>query len=155
MPAFYRDYGVPDTVNGRFDLIVVHLAIVMGCLAQNADSRDLGQELFDRFCKDMDHNLREMGIGDLAVPKEMNRIGEAYYGRSQAYAAALAAEREEALAEALSRNVYGHDGAPPPGARRLALYVRRAVAALSEVDRVALADGAVRFPDPATVPVEA
>ena len=94
MPCFYHDYAVADTVNGRFDLIVLHLALVLDRLAGEPALRDLGQGLFDRFCRDMDDNLREMGIGDLKVPKEMRRMGEAFYGRAQAYRAALAAADE-------------------------------------------------------------
>lgn len=62
----------------------------------------MGQVLFDRFCQDMDHNLREMGIGDLSVPKEMQRMGEAFYGRTQAYRAALAAQGEKPLIEVVA-----------------------------------------------------
>src|SRR5512141_2902535 len=99
LPGFYRDYAVPDTVEGRFELIVLHLALTLDRLAQDPVLRTLGQGVFDRFCQDMDHNLREMGIGDLAVPKEMQRMGEAYYGRAQAYQAALAAEEGQALVQ--------------------------------------------------------
>ena len=100
LPCFYRDYAVADTVNGRFDLIVLHLALVLDRLAQDPALRSLGQGVFDQFCQDMDHNLREMGIGDLKVPKEMQRMGEAFYGRAQAYRAALAAADDQALVEA-------------------------------------------------------
>jgi hypothetical protein len=80
--VFYRDYAVADTVNGRLDLIVLYLALVPDRLAQDPALQSLGQRIFDRFCQNMDHNLREMGIGDLKVPKQMRRVGEAYYGRS-------------------------------------------------------------------------
>ena len=85
LPCFYREYGVPDTVNGRFDLLVLHLALVLDRLADESQLRELGQALFDHFCSDMDRNLREMGIGDLSVPKHMQRVGEAFYGRARAY----------------------------------------------------------------------
>ncbi len=68
LPGFYREYGVADTVNGRFDLLVLHLSMVIDRLAEEPGSREAGQALFDRFCQDMDHNLREMGIGDLLGP---------------------------------------------------------------------------------------
>src|ERR1700704_6221839 len=90
LPCFYRDYAVADTVNGRFDLIVLHLALAVDRLTQDEGLRSLGQGVFDRFCQDMDHNLREMGIGDLKVPQEMQRLGESFYGRAKAYQAALA-----------------------------------------------------------------
>src|SRR4029078_3674874 len=70
LPCFYRDYAVADTVNGRFDLIVLHLTLLLARLAQEPALRELGQGVFDRFCQDMEHNLREIGIGDLKVPKE-------------------------------------------------------------------------------------
>src|SRR6476646_674056 len=131
LPCFYREYGVPDTVDGRFDLLVLHLAFVLDRLAEDPALRHSGQAIFDLFCKDMDHNLREMGVGDLSVPKEMQRIGEAFYGRAQAYRAALAAQGGDALAEALKRNVYA--GAPPNPAApaRLAAYMRAAVGGLA------------------------
>ena len=102
-PAFYRIYGVPDTVNGRLDMIVLHLVLLLRRLAGRATPlRALGQALFDRFCRDMDDNLREMGVGDLAVPKEMRRIGEAFYGRQAAYGAALDAPDDAAAGRRLA-----------------------------------------------------
>jgi cytochrome b pre-mRNA-processing protein 3 len=152
MASFYREYAVPDTLNGRFDLIVLHLAMLLERLAEDPALRELGQAVFDRFCQDMDHNLREMGVGDLAVPKEMRRIGEAFYGRAQAYRAALAAADEAALAEVLSRNIYG--GSMPRGASaRLAAYVREAVRDLKAQGSAGLSAGTLRFPEPASIPM--
>ena len=127
LPAFYREYGVADTVNGRFDLLVLHLSLVIDRLAEEPGSREAGQTLFDRFCRDMDHNLREMGIGDLSVPKEMQRIGQAFYGRAQAYRSALAADGEAALVETLTRNIYEGSPPTPEAPVHLAAYVREAV----------------------------
>ena len=92
LPIFYLRYGVSDSVEGRFELIVLHLVLVLRRLAGAGErGADLGQKLFDAFCRDLDGNLREMGVGDLAVPKRMRAFGEAYYGRQAAYLAALAA----------------------------------------------------------------
>jgi cytochrome b pre-mRNA-processing protein 3 len=148
LPCFYREYGVPDTVNGRFDLLVLHLAFVVDRLAEEPAQRDLGQAIFDLFCQDMDHNLREMGFGDLSVPKEMQRIGEAFYGRARAYRAALAAQDGDALAEVLNRNIYG--GAPlVPGApARLAAYMREAIRGIWAQPQAELLGGKLRLPDP-------
>jgi cytochrome b pre-mRNA-processing protein 3 len=149
-PCFYLDYGVPDTVNGRFDMIVLHAALLLRRLAaEPAPARALGQEVFDRFCRDMDHNLREIGVGDLAVSKEMQRIAGAFYGRAKAYEAALAEEGDLALAAALARNVYGV--AEPQTAGRLATYVRVSVRHLADLDGAALARGELGFPDPEAV----
>src|SRR5947199_10564680 len=100
-PRFYEAYEVPDTVLGRFDLIVLHAALLLRRLrAGDAAARTLVQGVFDTFCRDMDHNLREMGIGDQRVPQQMQRVGEAFYGRARAYDAALAERDSAALADA-------------------------------------------------------
>jgi cytochrome b pre-mRNA-processing protein 3 len=151
LPCFYRDYAVADTVNGRFDLIVLHLAMVTERLMADPGLKDLGQGVFDRFCKDMDGNLREMGISDLKVPKEMKKMGEAFYGRAQAYQAALADADGQALAEVIARNIYGGATPEPAAASRLAAYMRVAVGDLAGQSAAALAAGEVRFPDPAKI----
>jgi cytochrome b pre-mRNA-processing protein 3 len=151
LPCFYREYAVADTVNGRFDLLMLHLVAVLDRLAEDPALRDMGQALFDRFCQDMDHNLREMGVGDLSAPKEMPRMGEAFYGRTQAYRAALAAQGEEPLIEAAACNVYG--GVPPLSATpaRLAAYMREAVRQVRAQQSAELLAGDLRFPDPDSV----
>jgi cytochrome b pre-mRNA-processing protein 3 len=113
--------------------------------------KELGQGVFDRFCKDMDGNLREMGISDLKVPKEMKKMGEAFYGRAQAYQAALADADSQALVAVIARNVYGGAPAEPAAAARLAAYMRVAVGDLASQSAGELAAGNVRFPDPAKI----
>jgi cytochrome b pre-mRNA-processing protein 3 len=149
-PVFYADYGVPDTVSGRFDLIVLHLVLVVRRLDGAAGGRGLGQGLFDRFCRDLDDNLREMGVGDLAVPKEMRRLGEAFYGRQAAYLAALAAGDDGELVRALARNIF-NASADADRAVRLARYVRMAAHRLDAQDEAALARGEIVFPDPKAI----
>jgi cytochrome b pre-mRNA-processing protein 3 len=142
-PSFYIDYGVPDSVAGRFDMIVLHLVIFLARLAGEPSSvKSIGQEVFNLFCRDMDDNFREMGMGDLAVPREMRKVGEAYYGRAAAYEAALAGDNR-ALVDALSRNIYG---GPAPGAERLAAYMREAVRHLANQNDFGRAQ--VVFPSP-------
>jgi cytochrome b pre-mRNA-processing protein 3 len=149
LPRFYQDYAVPDTVLGRFDMVLLHVVLVLRRLREGAArERALAQSLFDAFCRDMDHNLREMGISDQGVPTQMRRVGEAFYGRAQAYEAALGERSDEALMQALERNVYagvGHGAA----AGALGAYVRQAARALSEQGLDALVDGTLRFPEPA------
>jgi len=149
LPCFYRNYAVADTVNGRFDLIVLHLALLLDRLALDPALKTLGQGVFDRFCQDMDHNLREMGIGDMKVPKEMQRMGEAFYGRAQAYQAALAAPGEQALVDAVARNIYGGSPQAAAMAPRLAAYMRLAVRDLAAQGTARLAAGELDLPDPA------
>jgi cytochrome b pre-mRNA-processing protein 3 len=151
-PVFYREYDVPDTIAGRFDLLLMHLALVVERLMREEAAKAFGQALFDRFCTDMDDNLREMGIGDLSVPKHMKRVGEAFYGRSQAYQAALGGTGDAALAEVLIRNVYG-GAAPAPGAvERLAAYMRRVAEVLDRHAVPELTAGRIVLPNPEAVP---
>jgi cytochrome b pre-mRNA-processing protein 3 len=150
-PVFYRDLAVPDTVDGRFDLLVVHLWMVLGRFKAFEGGTELSQALFDRFCADMDDNLREMGVGDLTVPKRMQAFGEAFYGRTAAYDLALVGG-EEPLAQALCKNILNGQGIEH--ARRLARYAQAAIAALGRLDQEAMLDPSVlkswKFPEPAT-----
>jgi cytochrome b pre-mRNA-processing protein 3 len=142
-PLFYRDLGVTDTVNGRFDLLVLHLWMVLCRLRPIAGGVDLAQALFDRFCEDLDANLREMGVGDLAVPKRMQAFGEAFYGRSAAYDLALT-DGEAALAQALCKNIL--NGRDIENARRLAAYTKTVIVALEQQDDAVLLNGSWAFP---------
>ena len=142
-PLFYRDLAVPDSVDGRFDMLLLHLWLV---LRRMSPKDELSQGLFDRFCGDMDDNLRELGTSDMKVPKKMREFGDAFYGRTGAYDAALGAGREP-LAAALSKNIYY--GMDIENARRLAVYVEAANARLGTLDATTLTSGAWHFPSPA------
>jgi cytochrome b pre-mRNA-processing protein 3 len=144
-PLFYRNLGVPDTVNGRFDLLVLHLWMVLRRLKPVEEGSALSQMLFDRFCDDMDDNLREMGVGDLTVPKRMQAFGEAFYGRTAAYDLALT-EGDEALAQALCRNVL--NGGQLEQARRLSSYAGQAISTLAGLDEATLLGASWKFPKP-------
>jgi cytochrome b pre-mRNA-processing protein 3 len=167
-PAFYQIYRVPDTVNGRLEMIMLHAILVLRRLQdETAGSRELGQGLFDRFCRDMDDNMREMGVGDLTVPRRMRRIGAAFYGRQAAYGAALAAPHDEHLTAVLERNVFAGTserdgaarlvvtrlGATRLGATRLATYSRQTLHRLAAQD--GFERGEISFPDPEWVPAHA
>jgi cytochrome b pre-mRNA-processing protein 3 len=161
--SFYADYGVPDTVEGRFDLLVLHLVLLLHRLGRQAEApaglgpelgqklgkklaQELGQQLFDAFCRDLDANLREMGTGDLAVPKKMQAFAGAFYGRQAAYLAALESTEPQAFEKALQRNIFaaGNDA----GAAQLAAYARAALRRLDAQDDGALMRGEVVFPSP-------
>lgn len=154
-PAFYVGYGVPDTVAGRLDMIVLHLVLLVRQLTKDHGNMPgavspLGQQLFGRFCRDIDDNFREMGVGDLTVPKEMRRVAEAFYGRAKVYESALANDSAAPLEAAVSRNVFGVVE-PPLGARRLAAYMREASRRLEQQEPGALAGAKLEFPDPETI----
>jgi cytochrome b pre-mRNA-processing protein 3 len=110
-PHLYAALGVPDTLDGRFDLVGLHVFLVIRRVQRLDGGRDLAQAVFDAMFHDMDVNLREMGVGDLSVGKKVKVMWEAFNGRAIAYGAALDAGDQAALAAALVRNVWR--GQPP------------------------------------------
>ena len=121
---FYETAGVPDTLDGRFDMVGLYAFVLIRRLTQpdmQAHSKGLGQAVFDAMFNDMDVNLREMGVGDMSVGKKVRAMWEAFHGRSAVYATAMALageERMEALTGAIARNVWR--GAEPGDAATLA-----------------------------------
>jgi cytochrome b pre-mRNA-processing protein 3 len=171
-PVFYLEYRVPDTVNGRLDMLMLHLALAFERLSHgDAATAAIGQGLFDRFCRDMDDHLREQGVSDLKVPKEMRNVGAAFFGRHGTYLNALRSGDEAALQAGLARNVYQDssnerategaqegakaEGVQVPAVRRLAAYVKVAHAHLSGQEPLALAAARLTWPDPASIAVQA
>lgn len=145
LPDFYLGYEVPDTVEGRFEMMALHLWLLSQRIAREpGDNRPLGKGLFDRFCVDLDHNLREMGVGDLTVPRRMKTYAEAYLGRSEAYRVALQSDDAAMLPAALARNVLGQ-AETSEHAELLAAYVRACVAALDTASIAAIYAGEARF----------
>ena len=146
-PAFFDGAGVPDTLDGRFDLVSLHVALLIRRIRRDADPRakDLAQAVFDAMFADMDVNLRELGVGDLAVGKRVKLMWEAFHGRAAAYEAALEAGDGAALEAALERNVW-RGAAPDGGAAKLARHALAVDAALAKQDFAALAAGRAEFP---------
>ena len=150
-PALYTAGGVADTLDGRFDLIVLHVVPLMRRLRRCGEAgRDLSQALFDVMFDDMDQSLREMGVGDLRVGKRVKQMARAFYGRAatydRAFDAAPGAERRRSIAEALERNIFNND---PPAAGRvqaMARYVEALLEALDGHGAAALLEGEVGLP---------
>lgn len=148
-PGFYLEQGVPDTVDGRFDMICLHTFLVLRRLGQEPDGQgsDLAQTLFDLMFQDMDRNLREMGVGDLSVGKHIKGMAKALYGRIAAYESGLTATDPAALEEALHRNLYRKVEPTSGQLQAMAAYVRRQAAALDGQAFAALSAGRVSFTD--------
>lgn len=104
LPVFFTYFGVPDTLDGRFDLQLLHTFLIIRRL-QNTNEPGKAQQLIDLFFIDMDRSLREMGVGDLSVSKKIKPMAEAFYGRSQVYTKALNEQDQKKLSKALSRNL--------------------------------------------------
>lgn len=150
-PVFYAEMGVPDTVDGRFDMIALHAWLVMRRLkSESGAAARVSQALFDCLFDDMDRSLRESGAGDLGVGRRVKTMAKAFYGRLAAYDEGLAGDDDDVLAAALGRNLYrGAD----PGAARLAAvagYIRREAAALEAQDLEDLLGGRLTFGPPPT-----
>jgi len=146
-PAFYSELGVPDTLEGRFEMLILHAFLYMHRLKdEDETTRAVAQKVFDAMFADMDRSLREIGIGDLSVPKKIKKMAEAFYGRAAAYDSALA-EGREALAAAVRRNVYPDEGAASH-ADALADYIINAVEVLAGQPRGELTGRGPVFPLP-------
>ena len=149
-PALFLDHAVPDTVEGRYDMMVLHLFLLVQRLQGGSPkARQVGQAVCDRFFTEMDRAMREMGVGDLTVPKKMTKIAELYAGCAKVYAEALAAGDRAALAAALQRNVYEGNTAMAAQADALAGYAQAAAAALAAAPEAALIEGRLPYPEPA------
>jgi cytochrome b pre-mRNA-processing protein 3 len=143
-PVFYADWGVPDTVTGRFDMISLHMALLFRRLRNGSRAdKDFSQAVFDLFFKDMDRSLREMGVGDLGVPKKIQKMGNIFFGLLAALNQALDSKDDDALAAVIARNVY--DGTDNPGVRALAAYIQGRDAALALQPAQAITNGTVQF----------
>ncbi len=154
-PAFFARLGVADTLDGRFDLIGLHVALLIRRLHRDADPRGaaLAQAVFDAMFADMDFNLREMGVGDMSIARRVKNMWEAFHGRAQAYEAPLEAGDRAALAAALARNVWRGAVAPTDAApAELAALSFTIDAALAAQPIEALARGQAAFPSPEEAP---
>ncbi len=138
---FYRDMGVADTVEGRFEMLVLHVFLVLNRL-KGGGVEDFRQNLTNLFFDDMDGELRELGVSDISVGKKVRKIAESYYGRVLAYEKALSTTSQ--LASALERNVYP-EGVTETHLESLAAYVVDAVQKLSALPVITIMRGDVRF----------
>jgi cytochrome b pre-mRNA-processing protein 3 len=133
-PDLFEVCAIPDTLDGRFDSLALHAALVIDRLRREPDGEQLAQSFFDTMFRHLDLTLREIGVQDLGVGRRIKIMAEGLHGRALAYRAALAGEA--ALAEVLRRNAYG--GRPPADAQavvRLEAHVRQYAARLAATPR--------------------
>ncbi|PWW03435.1 cytochrome b pre-mRNA-processing protein 3 [Hoeflea marina] len=150
-PGFYTAMNVPDTVLGRFEMVCIHMVLYFRRTRAAGEAvEQLSQDIVDAFFEDIDHSIRELGIGDTGVPKRMKTLARMFYGRGKSYGDALDASNRAGLAEALLRNIRPDSAAA--GAQDaasmlpLADYMIRADTALGKVTDATLAAGLVVFP---------
>ena len=125
---FYAEWGVPDTVTGRFDMISLHLVLALRRLRADEAGRKLAQAIVDVFFSDMDGSLRELGVTDIGVPNKIKKIGNVFYGLVGALDEALASGQPANVAAVLRRNI---QNVPEAGIESLATYL------LTETQRLA------------------
>ncbi|MCI9865095.1 ubiquinol-cytochrome C chaperone family protein [Rhizobium skierniewicense] len=148
-PDFYLHLGVPDTVMGRFELLSIVMILYFRRMKFAATSgQEIAQEIIDAFFQDLDHSMRELGIGDQGVPKRMKKFAGMFYGRLEAYASALDTQDGEALAAALARNIYPEPDTTAPDMRGLADWMMGAADALAAQSEELIATGRVSMPIP-------
>ena len=146
-PAFYRDAHAPDTVEGRFELYMIHVILVaMRLRGQGRRAAETSQVMFDAFLRGLDDAMREMGVGDLSVGKKMRRLGEAFYGRAKRYDELIGdpAELQALVRRTLYADVEGAEA--DAGAQAVALYAARAHAEIQSQALDRLLAGEVSFP---------
>lgn len=148
-PEFYVEAGVPDTLDGRFELLVMHAFLYFHRMKPEGEGvRRLTQLVFDTMFQDLDHNLREMGVGDMSIGKKVRKMGGAFYGRTEAYDQALSVyeDRPVELVSAIERNVFAEQG-NPDGAQMLARYMSDSTQRLSDQNTDDLLAGIIEFPE--------
>ncbi len=146
---FYEQLGIADTVDGRFDLLLLHVFLIIGRLGEfGKEGVKQGQSLFDSMFRRMELDLREMGVGDLGVPKHMARMMKAFNGRAHVYQASLTTMDVAGLEEAIARNIYRGQlqGDVAANISAMADYTFRLNAVLRETDFDSLKGGNIAFP---------
>ena len=144
-PIYFERLSVPDTLDGRFDLIGLFAALLIRRIRLlPAPGPALAQAVFDAMFADMDFSLREIGVSEMSVGRKIRQMWEAFHGRAMAYEAPLAAGDDTALAAALGRNVW-RGAAPPGSAEALSLAALAQDRALAEQPLERLGKGEVYF----------
>jgi cytochrome b pre-mRNA-processing protein 3 len=145
-PVFFTDFDVPDTIDGRFELICLHAFLYLHRLKSEGDpGAALGQFFFDLMFADFDRSLRELGTGDLSVGREVKQMAQAFYGRIHAYESGLDAAADADLHAALRRNLYGTAAPSDAQLGAMATYLRDEAARLVRQDAAELLAGTVTF----------
>src|SRR5439155_11860967 len=146
--GFFSASGVPDTLDGRFELICLHAFLFLHRLKREAPpASQLGQRLYDAMFADFDRSLREMGTGDLSVGRQVKRMAQAFFGRIDAYERGLSGG-DAVLKSALARNLFGTVTATEPALDAMAGYLHGEVRRLRERPLTELLAGEISFGDP-------
>jgi cytochrome b pre-mRNA-processing protein 3 len=152
-PEFFVELNIPDTPLGRFEVLSLHMIVFLRRARGVADLDAAAQQITDEFFLDVDHALRELGIGDVGVPKRMKKLARMFYGRVRSYGDALDSGDSHALSHALARNVMP-DRLDWKECTALCEYVRESALHLASIPDDALARSKITFPPVLRGPVD-
>ena len=145
---FYRDLEVPDTLDGRFDMLILFTIIVVYKLTLiKPKGNDLAQELFDFLFKDLDRSLRELGAGDIGVANRIKKMSSAYLGRQKSYCEAFDSNDLDNLIKSLNNNVYRNVIVDKEKIKLLALFSFQVVKKLNNYQEHEILEGNFDFPN--------
>ncbi len=142
-PHWYQEGAVPDTMDGRFDMVAALLSLVLLRLEDSDDARQESVWLTELFVTDMDGQLRQLGVGDVSVGKHMGKIMSALGGRLGAYRRAMAGEGS--METAIRRNIFRDEAAPCGGVAYMETAMRRHAQLLSELATPTLLGGSATW----------
>ena len=147
-PVFYVRCGVPDTLSGRFDMLVIHMFIVMQNLKLGAnEGKLLGKEIIEAFVREMDSMVRDLGIADIYVAQEVRKIADLFYRQLVVYTNAVEQKNKAALAEAIWKSFQSGDENANVAADELANYIFQAIKNIGEMPLNLLLQGHLNFPE--------
>jgi cytochrome b pre-mRNA-processing protein 3 len=147
-PAFYLRFGVPDTLSGRFDMLVIHMFMVLQNLRLGGKEGELlGREVVEAFIREMDSMVRDLGVSDNQVPKEVRRIAGLFYGQILIYAAAAEKQDPAALGEAVWKSFRSGNPGTQVNAQGVAEYILEALEAVRQTPLTHLLQGYLDFPE--------
>jgi cytochrome b pre-mRNA-processing protein 3 len=149
-PSFYIRCGVPDTLSGRFDMLVIHMFIVLQILKLGGrEGQLLAQEIVEAFIREMDTMVRDLGVSDRNVPKEVRKIAQLFYGQLLAYSTALQRNEPKLLAGEVWKSFQSSDGNKQQAvaSESISTYINQSIKSIQEMPLNMLLQGNIRFPE--------
>ena len=149
-PSFYIRCAVPDTLSGRFDMLVIHMFVVLQILKLGGrEGQLLAQEIVEAFIREMDTMVRDLGVPERNVPKEVRKIAQLFYGQLLSYSTALQRHDQKGLAGEVWKSFQSGDGSSdtPVAAEAVAYYMRQSIRGIQEMPLNLLLQGGIQFPD--------
>jgi len=147
-PGFYIRCSVPDTLSGRFDMLVIHMFVVLQILKLGGrEGQLLAQEIVEAFIREMDTMVRDLGVSDRNVPKEVRKIAQLFYGQLLAYSTALQRNDTRLASEVWKSFQSSEGGEQAVASESISVYIQQSIKSIQEMPLNMLLLGNIRFPD--------